>query len=129
MTPEHAIAMLNGQLAKHGEDIELRRITGLASRNVSFAVTCRAFVRGYAEKEMIAGINVADRKVIIGPTEIEASGWPGPETPANSTTDDIRVPREGDVAVIEGRRRNVQEPILPKYLAGVLVRIEFRAVG
>lgn len=126
MTPEASIAALDRQLAAHGQDVELQRLTG--SQLIPFKVTCRAFVRGYSAEELIGGITQSDSKVIMGPTEIEAGGWPGPEFPAGSTTGDIRIPRKNDKAVIAGRMRNI-EAAVGLYLAGVLVRIEMRVTG
>lgn len=137
MTPDAAISMLNGQLAKHGEDIELIRTTGLTGpQAAAYGVICRAFVRGFSDQEYAAGIHFSESKVIIGPTEIEASGWPGPETaretasgvPISSTAGDTRVPRKNDKAVIAGKQRNV-EAAVGLYFAGVLVRIEMRVAG
>lgn len=137
MTPDAAVSMLNSQLAKHGEDIELIRTTGLTGpQAAAYGVICRAFVRGYSAEELIAGITQSDSKVILGPTEIEASGWPGPETarettsgtPISSTTGDIRIPRKNDKAVIAGRQRNIEASV-GLYMAGVLVRIEMRVAG
>lgn len=126
MTPDEIKATLNSQLAEHGEDIELQRLTG--TQLIPFKVTVRAFVRGYSADELIGGITQSDSRVILSPTEIEASGWPGPESPAGSTTGDIRVPRKNDKAVIAGRKRNVESAVGIE-VAGELVRIEMRVTG
>jgi hypothetical protein len=126
MTPVAVIAMLDRQLAAHGEDVELQRLTG--TQLIPFKATCRAFVRGYSATELIGGITQSDSRVILSPTDIDAAGWPGPEVPAGSTTTDIRVPRKNDKAVIAGKTRNI-EAAVGLYMAGVLVRIEMRVTG
>jgi hypothetical protein len=126
MTPEAAIASLRRQLEQHGQIVELRRLTG--TQAISFAVRVRAFVADYAPQELVGEINADDSSVIVSPVEIEASGWPGPEVPAGSTQQDLRVPRRGDAVVIAGKVRTVEEA-KPKYLDDVLVRIDMRVLG
>lgn len=126
MTPEYAIATLDRELSSHGEDVELWYETG--TQRIPFKVTCHAFVRGYREEKLIGGISQTDSKLILSPTEITRSGWPGPNSSATSTNQDRRVPRKGDAVVIAGRKRAV-ETADPVYLAGKLVRIEMRVLG
>lgn len=127
MTPETAIAMLDRQLAAHGEEIRLQRLTlGPGGVQIPFEVVCNAFVRGYAPDELVGGITQQDAKVIISPTEIIANDWPGPAT--SPTTSDRRVPRKGDRTYIAGKARAV-EAAAGLYLAGELVRIEMRVLG
>jgi len=127
MTPEAAIAMLNRQLAAHGQDIRLTRNTlGPGGVLIPFSVECRAFVRSYKADELVGGIIQGDTLVVLAPTEIEAQGWPGAEvTPTNQ---DRRVPRKDDKCVIAGKSRNV-EAGTPFYLNGELVRIELQVRG
>lgn len=129
MTPEAEIAKLNRQLEQHGEEIELQRLTG--NQLIPIKVRCRAFVRPAQRtpEELIAGIVHSSSIVVISPTEINAAGWPGPEAPVGSTTDDIRVPRKNDKAVIAGRSRNVEWGVGFRFPGGVLVRIEMRVSG
>src|SRR5262245_59096636 len=118
--------MLERQLAQHGEDVELRRLTG--TQLISFAVTCRGFVRGYQPEELVGGIEQGDGKVVLSPREIERSGWPGPNSSSTPTDQDRRIPRNNDKCVIAGRARNI-EAATPIYLDGELVRIELQVRG
>jgi hypothetical protein len=125
MTPQSAISMLTRQLDKHGEDVELRRVSGTAQ--IPFSCTVRAVVRGYAPDELVGGIDQGSSRVILSPREIEASGWPGPGI-EGASAQDRRVPIKGDKCKIEGKVRNV-DVSTPIYLAGELVRIELRVTG
>ncbi len=129
MTPTNAIAMLDRQLAKHGQDVMLQRITTAAGGiGVKANVHVRAFVRSYAPDELVGGIVQTDSKVIISPTEITREGWPGPNSSTTSTNQDRRVPRKGDNCLIAGRIRNIENP-KPFYLDDELVRIELQVKG
>jgi hypothetical protein len=123
---KQAIADLNAALAADGEWIELWRETG--TQKIPFKVRCRAFVRGYTAQELVGGISQTDSKLILSPTEITRSGWPGPNSSAAPTNQDRRVPRKGDAVVIAGRKRAV-EAAGGIYLSGELVRIEMRVLG
>ena len=124
---EQAIADLDAALAADGERIELWRETGTTTK-IPFKVKCRAFVRGYSAQELVGGISQTDSKVILSPTEITRSGWPGPNSSATSTNQDRRMPRKGDAVIISGRKRAV-ETAGGIYLASELVRIEMRVLG
>ena len=123
---EQAIADLDAALASDGEWIELQRLTG--TQLIPFKVRCRAFVCGYAAQELVGGISQTDSKVIMSPTEIIRSGWPGPNSSATPTDQDRRVPRKGDAVIIAGRKRAV-ETAGGVYPGGELVRIEMRVLG
>ncbi len=120
------IVALDRALAKVGQDIRLQRLTG--TQSIPFEVTCRAVVRGYAPNELINGITQQDSFVILSPTEIDAKGWPGPQSSADPSNIDRRVPRKGDRAFINGKARNV-EAATGLYVDDTLVRIEMRVLG
>jgi hypothetical protein len=126
VTETEQIADLDAALAADGEWIELWRETG--TQRIPFKVRCRAFVRGYAAQELVGGIAQTDSKIVMSPTEITRSGWPGPNSSATSSNQDRRVPRKGDAVIISGRKRAV-ETAGGIYLAGELVRIEMRVLG
>lgn len=125
--PAAMIARLDASLARRGEDVVLRRAT-LAAGNVliPFDATVRGFVRGYEPAEITGTIIQGDTKVIVSPTDIDAAGWPGPTV--GTVVGDRRVPRKGDVVVVQGAPRQVQAAA-PKYVMGTLVRIEIQARG
>ena len=127
MSPEFMIGKINDALAKAGEDITLRRIYGQAPRTNFVDVTVRASVRSFAPEELVGGINQTDSKVVISPTEIANSGWPGGEI-ASATVVNPSLPRINDTAVINGRKRTIQV-VDPIYVQGDLVRIEMRVLG
>lgn len=112
------VANLNGMLATMGESIVLRRPGGMD-------VTCQAVVRGYAPSEMVtgSGITQQSQKIIIGPSEIIAAGWPGGSGPG-----DIRVPANGD-RVLSSRGALRVESAVGFYVEGELVRIEMIVKG
>lgn len=124
MTPASALASLDRQLASHGEDVVLQRVTG-SNNQVTFSVTVRAMVRAISAEELAAGIAQTDSVVILSPTQIAAAQWPGPSAPP---VGDARLPRKGDRVVVQGRLRNV-DLVKPIYLGSALVRIELRVLG
>jgi len=108
MTPTQAIAMLDEQLADHGEDIALRHMAAGAAASTE---TVRAFVRGYKPDEVVGAMQQGDGKIAISPTGLVAP------------------PKFNDKTVIGGSKvRNVQgvEEIL---LAGVIVRYNLQVRG
>ncbi|MBB3591723.1 hypothetical protein FHX08_002067 [Rhizobium sp. BK529] len=124
MTPDHAIAQLDDQLLKHGEDILLsRRVSG----GPDAEVTCRALVRGIRAEQIVGTITQLDLNVIISPTQILTAGWPSGDPPAPGAVDP-RLPRVADFLVIKGRERQVKmsDPI---YLHGQWVRCNLVVAG
>lgn len=126
MSAAEDLAALDEALADVGQTITLRRYTG--TQKIPFNVECRAVVRGYQPEELVGGITQQDAMVILSPTEIEAKGWPGPNSSATPTNEDRRVPKKGDAAVINGKVRNV-EAAAGIYVDNTLVRIEMRVLG
>lgn len=137
MTPEFEIAELDRALAADGQDIELWRVQGSGVNPAKVKVGCRAFVRRRANKELVGAIVQNDDWVIMSPSEIVRTGWPGPWTPAmpgapaeaaQNPDRDYRLPRKGDKAVINGIERSV-EVVKPIYLDNTLIRIEMQVLG
>jgi len=130
MSAFQEIRDLDAALALDGEDIVLRRVTGAANQ-AHFDCTCQAFVRGYQPHELIAGSGIiqGDSKVIISPTQIDAAGWPGAQAVTSPpSTIDPRIPRKGDIVVVNGIARGVQGAS-PTNIDGVLVRIDMQVRG
>ncbi len=123
---EDHIAALDEALADVGQEITLQRLTG--TQLISFSVDLPAIVRGYTPAELVGGITQQDSFVILSPTWIDRKGWPGPNSSATPTTQDRRVPRKGDKAVINGKGRTVEASV-GIYVADVLVRVELRVLG
>jgi hypothetical protein len=124
---DREIADLNATLAQDGMTIELRSTTPGTSNY--FSIQARAFVRRFRPEELVGGITQSHREIIISPTEIIAQEWPGPVNSGSTSGRDLRVPKKGDKAVIEGRIYNIEDA------AGIylgddgLCRIEIRALG
>jgi hypothetical protein len=129
MTPETAIAMLRRQILAHGQNVRLERVTqGPSGTQIIYKLNVRAFVRGYHPDELVGGIIQGDAKVTLSAAEIEAQGWPGPNSSTTPTKQDRRVPIKGDDVWIAGRKRNIENAV-PFYLNGELVRIELNTRG
>ena len=101
-TPAGAIARLDAAIARRGQTIQLRRGAAGPVREGP------GFVRGYDVEKVVGLITLADRKVIISPTDFGSD-----------------LPRASDDFASIGKLGKVQE-VEPIYLAGTLVRIEMR---
>lgn len=124
---EQAIADLDESLAETGQTIELWRQTG--TQLIPVKVKLKASVRPLAVEELIGNLKQGSSRVVISPTEIERTGWPGPlSSTSNERALDRRVPKQNDKAVIGGKTRNV-EVVRPIYMADALVRIELDVLG
>jgi hypothetical protein len=123
MTPAQAIAALDRQLAKHGEDIVLRRRTGEPPGETYSEVTCRARLDSIDNSQAPAGILLSQFSIIVSPTQINAALWPTPDEP--------RIPRENDTDEVVFRSDNGRVITFcdPKFIDGVLVRLNLRCVG
>lgn len=129
MTPDAAIAALDRQLARHGEDIVISRVVKRGGVNVTVSVTCRAFVRAVSADEIAGKITVDDMKVIISPTQIIAAGWPGAdENIVAGNAVDQRIPKSSDKVLVQGRPREIKAP-KPKLLNGEWVRSDMVVAG
>lgn len=107
MNSTAAIAMLDRNVAQHGQTVVLRRDT------TDFTVL--AFVREYQPDEMVGGIAQGDTKVVLSPTQLVGS--PFEESVLRN-----------DKVVIRGRVRNIQaiEPVL---MSDRLVRLNLQVRG
>lgn len=115
---ENEITKMNRQLAKKGRDIVLRRYSGLGGARVPIDVAVRAWVDDYKLAELVEGISQGDSRVILSPTPILATAWPGPQD----------WPQVGDRVVIEDRERNVQAAVIRR-LGSTVVRINLQVRG
>lgn len=114
MTPAQAIAMLDRQIAAHGQDLELRRIVADAADDLVWP--CRGFVRQYKPAELIGGIMQGDSQVVLSPSGL-----------AGGVFAEAAV-RRLDRVMTAGRQRLV-EVVEPVYLANVLVRLNLQVRG
>lgn len=123
MRPEQAA--LDRALARAGQDIVLRRISGEPPSTTNNDITVRAAVRGIGAsrmggivQELVGGIAQAVLHVIMSPTEITDGNWPG----------DGSLPRRSDRAVIAGTVYSI-ESVDRIYIGSDLVRIEMTVSG
>jgi hypothetical protein len=125
MTPADAIAMLDRQLADHGEDCTLRRKEGnpLAEKDVAV----RAVVRGLRRDEIVGVATQAWLSAVMSMSQILAAGWPDGHVVAPGVVDP-RLPRPNDFLVVKGKQRQVMfsDPIA---IDGVIVRVNLTVAG
>ncbi len=114
MTPQEAIAALDRQIARHGQDITLLRTVPNAP---AIERPHRAFVRGYSANELLSGIQQGDSLLVISPTNMPAE-FAGPANRLK-VNDRIR---------ISGRVRQVQL-VDPIELGEMIVRLKVTVRG
>lgn len=114
MTPAAAIAMLDQEIAEHGQDVVLRRAV---AGGTAIEKTARAFVRGYKPDELTGGIQQGDSLVVLSPSSI----------PAEFAGAASRL-RVNDAIIVTGRRRSVQY-VDPVEIGGVIVRYNVLVKG
>lgn len=121
MSSADDIAQLDRDIARYGEDIVLRR--------PGIDLTVRAHVRTFRQEEITGGVMLGDLKVILSPTGLDASAWLAAASAGTPPFDpDRRVPRRNEKAIVQGRLRNVENP-MPFVIGGELVRIELVVRG
>lgn len=127
MSPERTA--LDQHLKQVGEEIILRRTIGQAPNAVSYDVTCWAFIRTYRLRieELQSGISQGDWIVIMSPTQILETGWPGGVT-RNSAAVDPRLPTKLDQLIIHGVIRAISQ-VDPIFIGKELVRLEMHVLG
>src|SRR5215510_13559271 len=125
------IAALDNALARAGEDIILRRVSGTAPNQIAVDVKCRAKVTAVSTEQTVAGIAVTTFEIIISPTQIKDAHWPGtpPQVPPFNV--DPSIPRAGttDKVLMRGLPPMdvfFVDPIMP---SGELVRINMKVKG
>lgn len=111
MTPAQAIAALDRQIARHGQDVRLR---ASRSETAAFDETVRAFVRGYKAEELGGGVQQGDTLMLLSPTELERVRFG---------------PVERGCQVMIGDRQRYIEIADPVVLGDVLVRVECTVRG
>ena len=123
-----AIAALDNALAKVGEDITLRRVTGTGNSVRNIDVTVRANVRNLSLQEapLTGSIAQAVLQIVISPTQIKRAQWPGGVVPGQLI--DPSIPRRTDLLCVKGRWGQVEacEAIA---IDGENVRYEMRMMG
>lgn len=113
MTPKAAIAMLDRELAKHGQTVVLRRVVANAD---PLSLTFKAAVRGFQPRDITDGITLGMSNVIMSPTSLAGSAFAAD------------LPRVNDKISIFGRLRNI-EAADPVAINDVIVRINLQVAG
>jgi hypothetical protein len=118
VTPAAAIAMLDKQLAEHGQDAVLTRSVGGSPATV----TVRARFLGHAVDELAAGVGQIIRDFVMSPSQIAAA-----PTWAGGGAEPIW-PRIGDKITVDGRRYEI-EATGTVSVGGTVVRINGKVRG
>jgi len=71
MTPDQSIAMLDRQLARHGQTVRLRK-----GNTAVGEATVKAFVRGIKADEIAGTITQSDKNVTVSPSGLATFGMP-----------------------------------------------------
>lgn len=110
MTPTHAIAALDRQLAAHGEPVTLRRVGTPADTTLAVS----AFVRRASVEELAPGADAAQAMtmIVLSPTGL--------------TT--FVPPLRGDQADIAGRRVHVEE-VEAVRMGATVIRYNLQVAG
>ncbi len=112
MTHAQAIAMLDRQIARHGQTVTLRR--GTKDSPVA-TLALSAFVRAKTGTDLVAGKPQQVFTVALSPTGLDVFPKGQPE--------------QGDFIEINGKFRAIEQPPRPIYMDGVLVRVNLEAKG
>lgn len=124
MSPDECIAGLDADVADgtNGEDVVLQRPAAPTTPDVfSIIAPCRANVTYFPG---ITG--VGQSTVIMSPTGLIAAGWPGPN--ARAIGDPLVPIANHDKMLVAGRQRDI-DAVRPRYVSGVLVRLELDING
>lgn len=100
---------LDDALEARGEDVVLRRQVAAGDTVSNIDVTCRARVDIVNADEIGGKVSQADLKIIMSPTQILDSQWPGgvPDHPVVDG-EDVRMPRATDFVVCRGKQREIR---------------------
>lgn len=119
MNAAEALASHRAMLAEVGEDIVIRRYTGDADPNrPKTDIIARARVTGYQPRDMVGGISVGDRKVIV---MVDTLGALLPIVPGRDSADKavVRGKELTIIAVDDSTRR----------IGGTLIALELQVRG
>lgn len=118
MHPE--LAKLDRALRRKGEHVTLQRRIGAS--NSFTPLPCRAIVRGHHSEALVGGLRQQDSNIVLSPSPmVAATDWPG-------AAGGDPWPRHGDVLVVRGNSKAVQDSITI-LMDGRPVRIEMRVRG
>lgn len=120
MTPAQAIAMLDRQLAAHGQPVALRRYVSGSETHVDLPL--RGFVRGFKAEQVVGGVMASDSQFVLSPSGIaSAVAWPG-------AAGGDKAPVIGDFLVVNSVERKI-EAMQPVVIGETVVRYDGRILG
>jgi hypothetical protein len=115
MTPGEAKQMYRAQVHTHGETVTLRRVNTAPAPATE--VTLPANVRGYRPEELVGGIGLGHREVLILAEDVDRVGFPAPI-------------RRNDRIVVGGTALTVTDvDVHTRRVAGVLIAYDIVATG
>lgn len=115
MKPSRAIAMLDRQVANHGQAVTLRRIVPGSSE---LDASVRAVVRGYRPEQVTDAATVGSSSVTVSPTALKGTAFEAGGA----------WPTVGDRVVVDGRVRII-EAAEPLKIDDVVVRFNLVVAG
>lgn len=71
-----AASRARASIGRRGELVSVRRMSTTLPQTVTFRADVRAVVAGYAPSELVNGITVGSRKVILSRLDLDAAGFP-----------------------------------------------------
>jgi hypothetical protein len=70
------LSRLDRQLRLHGEEVQLQRTTGTSTQTNTKA-TVRGVIKTLGILQLLSGLTATNYVVIISPTDLRKSSWPG----------------------------------------------------
>ncbi|CAN7693450.1 hypothetical protein LJR030_003673 [Rhizobium sp. LjRoot30] len=123
------VARLDRQLRRRGEWITLRHQTGSTSHQI---VQTRGIVKTFGQERLIGGISQTNYMIILSPTDLRNSGFPGaePKVVPNGTfpPEDPNLPDRSGSVTFRGRYAAI-ESVDAIYDRDEVVRIEIKVMG
>ncbi len=131
------LARLDRQIRLHGEACEIIHTIGSATQT-KFRVSLRGIVKTFGVEQLIAGLTQTNYLVIISPTDLRNTKWPGPRGPAtvasgnlpNGQTPpkDFVIPTTADAITFRAAQKAIGQATAI-YDGDDCVRIELKVLG
>lgn len=102
--PDH-VADARAAIDRWGHTVTFKRITGSIPNQTTTTKDCKAIVSGYRPEELVGGITVGSRKVIVSETALSDAGFPIPVKKGDSV---IALGKEMVIQAIDADRRYLQ---------------------
>ena len=123
------VARLDRQLRQHGEPVLIRHSQMAVPRH---QVETRGIVKTFARERLIGGLTQTNYMIIVSPTDLRRSGFPGaePATIPSGTmpAEDTSLPDTAGHVVFRGRTTGIMG-VDAIYDGDEVVRIELKVIG